>query len=314
MRVAHEHVGAAAPERLQGAEIVGVDGARRRAEEADDADRWTAVGVERDTGEEARCVEPARDGEERVGGRVRQEQRRAGLEDLVRLGQDGAEIVAARECRGSDDGGHRQAVVAGERDDPPLDAEEVGERLELGLRQKLEGGQRRQPVVFEVRDELLGGDEHALAGGERMTPLDRDARRRDRMVLQHVGDGGEEIVGVDGLGQKEDGAATERLFLGEIEAGAEDHRRKRRRDVAAELEQELEAVHHRHDDIEDDEVGSPRARLLESVGAVLRRRDLVACLLQHELVPLADVFAVVDDQNARARLHGFHLRTDDQNL
>jgi hypothetical protein len=109
----------------------------------------------------------------------------------------------------------------------------------------------------------------------------------------------------------QDGLRIERLRdvpAGERQRGLEDRAPRRRcRDdddgrgrSEVDLLEELVAVHHRHEQIEQDHARPAHVRVLESVerlAPVGRRRDLVPLHLQEIAEPIADVPVVVDDHD-----------------
>src|SRR6185436_5256671 len=91
--------------------------------------------------------------------------------------------------------------------------------------------------------------------------------------------------------------AVELLVLG----GEEDDRQRLR--DAADAATELEAVHARHEDVEDDEVGELLAEGVPGRLAVLPGGDLVAFAPQRQADGLTDALFVVDDGDAAAASH-----------
>ncbi len=66
------------------------------------------------------------------------------------------------------------------------------------------------------------------------------------------------------------------------------------------MHEKLEAIHDRHRDVRDDQVGPVLAHGIEPFTPIRRDTYAVARLFEHELQQFADVFAVVDDQDAPA--------------
>src|SRR6185369_647911 len=132
----------------------------------------------------------------------------------------------------------------------------------------------------------------------------------------------------DGVGEVAVGASEHRLdpaqelaqpeWLGEVVVGPElqaddlvdlfipgrEHEDGRLRAGRAEPPQDLEAVHARQADVEEDQVGSGGGGQLEAFLAGPRERDLVALLLEGVLEPARDGVLVFDDQD-----RGCHLPT-----
>jgi hypothetical protein len=62
---------------------------------------------------------------------------------------------------------------------------------------------------------------------------------------------------------------------------------------------QIEAIHHRHQDIRDDQGGGRLQSKLQSLGPMLRRHDLVAVPLEQRLQQVPILVDVIDNQNRR---------------
>ena len=124
-------------------------------------------------------------------------------------------------------------------------------------------------------------------------------RRLTQAMLQEPGDRLLEILGAERLCHVFVGAAVlapeDVLLL--APGGQEDHGRHLGRGVRLDLAADLEAVHLRHHDVDDHEIGAVGRELPEGRFAVLRDQDLVAEALEVDLKELADVRRVVGDQD-----------------
>ena len=85
--------------------------------------------------------------------------------------------------------------------------------------------------------------------------------------------------------------------------GDQDHRDERQRGVGLQPLDGLDAVHLRHHDVEQYEVGQQLAGLFQRLDAVPGGHDLVALALEAHLQNVDIVRHIVDDQNQRRLTH-----------
>ena len=125
-------------------------------------------------------------------------------------------------------------------------------------------------------------------------------------AAEHRLDAGHQLAGVEGLGHIVIGAQLQADDLVHVVgAGGEDDDG----DVArlAQLAADLEAVHLRHHDVEDDQVGLVGLDLLQRLTAVIGGLDLESFLGEVEAGELDDIPLVVDDQDFGGHLITLYL-------
>ncbi len=118
-----------------------------------------------------------------------------------------------------------------------------------------------------------------------------------QLVAKRGPDAGQKLVHAERLGHIVVGAEIEGLHLGGLVAAAREHHDRHALVLAAQQAQELEPLHVRQAEIEDDQVRLAR-RELERRLAVRRLEDLVALRAQPHPQQLADRRLVIDDQDA----------------
>jgi hypothetical protein len=95
----------------------------------------------------------------------------------------------------------------------------------------------------------------------------------------------------------------------ELLGGVGDHPQPRKRTVSADMLAHVHAIHARHADIEQDQVGAVGGQVQERTFATVHGLDLPAELLEHDLRHPAIDGIIIDDQDALCRGHTpFFLR------
>jgi len=94
-------------------------------------------------------------------------------------------------------------------------------------------------------------------------------------------------------------------FFDRVDGRVEDDLGRRQRRIGAQLLHELVAVHGRHQDVGDDQVGALGAHQRQAVRAVDRFQQAVAGEAEQGLQELAVGGAVVDDQDGRHYRHSW---------
>ena len=267
-----------------------------RIDQADDADRYSFRSQQGDTGKESDALQTVGTrGEARVRRRVGKHQRRAALQDFVAGRQLVREIEPDRERGVAGSREHRQATVFHERCQSCFDAEV-----------------RRQPCHLtccplldfppDLRDESGGGLPRTQAGGCRVRALPSGGLGTDPFTQQAQRHELAKVRRRDRFAHEHQRSAAKRFLLRQLEPRAKNRRRDRRREVAAEMGQELEPIHPWHDEVEQDQIWPLYFRLREPLLARRRHRDLVARVFEDESKKLLQLLAVIDDENAPFRL------------
>src|SRR3954464_795967 len=130
-----------------------------------------------------------------------------------------------------------------------------------------------------------------------LRPGMRSARRtREQLLHSRL-----KLMSIEGFGNVVVGSLRKplQLVLGVGARGEHDERNERRPQAFAHLLAQLEAVHHRHVDVGNDEIGPVNLHFVERFAAVAGFEDLAADLAQDDPDYFADRRVVVDDQNAR---------------
>jgi hypothetical protein len=124
-----------------------------------------------------------------------------------------------------------------------------------------------------------------------------------RLDVQQALHPAEQLAPVDRLGEEVVGARLEALdALGRLGRGDEDHGKKRGLRIRPQPAAELVAVHARHHDVGDYEVGRAGAHRLERLFAVERDLDLVAEIAQQSRHQLGVGALVVHHEDALGHL------------
>jgi len=134
---------------------------------------------------------------------------------------------------------------------------------------------------------LLGRHPHEHLVGQPFEPREVSDARDERQVVDRFG---EEIVGA--------GFEPLQQIAGLIERGDHDHGDMLRPEIRLEPPADFEAVHARHHDVEEDDVGRLPAADLEGLCSAVRRPDLEILCHQPRFEQLQIGEHVVDDQNA----------------
>ena len=131
---------------------------------------------------------------------------------------------------------------------------------------------------------LLGGGtaQHGLDAGRNLLGVKRldDVVIGTQLKAQHL------VIGLALGGQHDDGGVV----------------------LGADLAADLPAVHDRHHDIEQHQIGVQLVKLGQRGRAVMDHRHIVALLDKVEAEQLADIFIVIDDQNFFVCHLGFLLQ------
>jgi hypothetical protein len=157
-------------------------------------------------------------------------------------------------------------------------------------------------AMFERRDQRLVVQTPRLdlAGIE----LGRRLRRHDGLAAQGIRDGADDLLFSHRLDQEPARAETtgQRDVLGGgVRPRVEDEGRVRQRRVGSRCATQREAVHLRHQNVGDDQVGRLLARACEGIEAVAGLGHRMALRLQQRAQPRAALRFIVDDQDASHR-------------
>ena len=183
--------------------------------------------------------------------------------------------------------------------------------LEVALGQDHLGQLRRQKAL-ELLHALDLGDllddaslQTVVEAGEFGIGLLLDLRLQ-RLQTQHGAHAGEQGRLLDRLDEIVVGAVVEALddVLEVALGGQHDDRHERQAGVGLQRLEGFDAVHARHHDVENDDVGFQRAGLFEAFDAVAGGRDLVALRAQAQLDDLPVVGIVIDDEDEGLFAHG----------
>src|SRR3954452_14649050 len=195
--------------------------------------------------------------------------------------------------------GDRERVVAPHlveqllaRDDQALVAHEVLEQLELALREL--------DPPLAARDLVGVRVEHEVADAQR-----RHAARR--AAAQQRAHAGQQLLALEGLDQAVVRAGVEPLDARLQRVARGEHEDRHLVAVIAQALGDVHAVEPGEPEVEHDEVGQERVRLLEAPHAVGREFDLVALQAQRALQDLGDLLVVLDDEHADGAGGGLHL-------
>src|SRR3954454_8457836 len=178
------------------------------------------------------------------------------------------------------------------RDDQALVAHEVLEQLELALREL-------DPPVA-ARDLVGVRVEHEVADAQR-----RHAARR--AAAQQRAHAGQQLLALEGLDQVVVRADVEPLDARLQRVARGEHEDRHLVAVIAQALGDVHAVEPGEPEVEHDEVGQERVRLLEAPHAVGRELDLVALQAEAALQELRDLLVVLDDEHADGSGGGLHL-------
>ena len=116
----------------------------------------------------------------------------------------------------------------------------------------------------------------------------------------------EQLLALERLDEVVVGADVEPLHARVQRVARGQHEDRRVVLVAAQLAGDLDAVHARQAEVEDDEIRQERLRVVQRLGAVVGELDVVALHAQRALEDLGDLLIVLDDENADGTVGGFH--------
>src|SRR3954453_4822279 len=169
------------------------------------------------------------------------------------------------------------------RDDQPLVAHQVLEQLELALGEVDGTVPARDLVRVRVEDQV--GHAQRRHAARWPAPQQRAHAREQLLPLERLD---KVVVGahVEPLD-----ARVQRVARGE-------HEDRRVVLVAPQLPRDLDAIHAREPEVEHDQVGEERLRVVQRLRAVARQLDVVALHAQRALEDLGELLGVLDDEHA----------------
>ena len=187
---------------------------------------------------------------------------------------------------------------------------------DAGRNPGLAGRQQGKLHGFRIRRPVEVGDQPAvaiLAGSREPQRLVLDegpqrgaiGRRRRTGAAQHGTDAGEQFARIARLGEIIGRAHFQADNPVHIAAHGAEH--DHRRSIGAQLAQRGKPVFARHHHVKDDEIERFARHLFAHVGRVGRRGDGKAVPFQKLADQGADAFVIIDDQDARRKVHGFEV-------
>ena len=157
----------------------------------------------------------------------------------------------------------------------------------------------RSICALAARDLVRVGVEHQVADAQRRHPARRAAAQQRAQARQ-------QLLALERLDEVVVGADVEALDARLERVARGQHQDRHVVAVLAQPACDVDAVEPREAEVEHDQVGQERVRLVERLHAVAGELDLVALEAQRALQDLGDLVVVLDDEHADGAVGGFH--------